>query len=88
MSFFSASSSTPFTPATRLSALALALCAPAGAALAQPAAQNAAGPGSDAAWRRCSAMTGDSNARLACFDRWARGQEKASDHAPTWVTLD
>jgi exodeoxyribonuclease-3 len=21
-------------------------------------------------------------------DRWARGQEKASDHAPTWITLD
>ncbi len=24
----------------------------------------------------------------AGVDRWARGQEKASDHAPTWVTLD
>ena len=23
----------------------------------------------------------------AGVDRWARGQEKASDHAPTWVTL-
>jgi exodeoxyribonuclease-3 len=21
-------------------------------------------------------------------DRWARGQENASDHAPTWITLD
>ncbi len=21
-------------------------------------------------------------------DRWARGQEKASDHAPTWIMLD
>lgn len=62
-------------PTARLSALALALCAPAGAALAQTGtAQNAAGPGSDAAWRRCSAMTGDSNARLACFDQWA-GQQ-------------
>jgi len=20
--------------------------------------------------------------------RWARGQENASDHAPTWITLD
>lgn len=24
----------------------------------------------------------------AGVDRWARGQDKASDHAPTWVTLD
>jgi exodeoxyribonuclease-3 len=24
----------------------------------------------------------------AGVDRWARGQEKASDHAPTWITLD
>lgn len=80
MSFFSASS-TSFTPATRLSALALALCAPAGAALAQPAAQNASGPGSDAAWRRCSAITGDSNARLACFDQWAGQQSWQSPAA-------
>jgi len=21
-------------------------------------------------------------------DRWVRGQENASDHAPTWITLD
>jgi len=21
-------------------------------------------------------------------DRWARGQENASDHAPTWIMLD
>ena len=26
--------------------------------------------------------------RAAGVDRWARGEEKASDHAPTWVTLD
>jgi exodeoxyribonuclease-3 len=23
-----------------------------------------------------------------CVDRWARGQENASDHAPTWIMLD
>jgi exodeoxyribonuclease III len=34
------------------------------------------------------------NAQLApCLvaagvDRWVRGEEKASDHAPTWVDLD
>jgi len=22
------------------------------------------------------------------IDRWARGQENASDHAPTWIMLD
>jgi len=22
------------------------------------------------------------------IDRWARGQENASDHAPTWIVLD
>ena len=26
--------------------------------------------------------------RSAGVDRWARGQEKASDHAPTWVIVD
>jgi exodeoxyribonuclease-3 len=26
--------------------------------------------------------------RAAGVDRWARGEEKASDHAPTWVLLD
>lgn len=56
----------------RLSAVALVLSAPAGAALAQtpPASSNAAGD----AWRRCAAMTSDSNARLACFDQWAGNQ--------------
>ena len=26
--------------------------------------------------------------RAAGVDRWARGEEKASDHAPTWILLD
>ena len=26
--------------------------------------------------------------RAAGVDKWARGEEKASDHAPTWVILD
>ncbi|WP_442867350.1 phospholipase A [Acidovorax sp. GBBC 1281] len=61
---------TAMTP-RRLGTLALALCAPAGAALAQtPAQTEAAGD----AWRRCTAMAGDSTARLACFDQWA-GQQ-------------
>ena len=49
----------------KLSALALA------ALLAGPAAQAQA---PRAAWQRCAAMTGDSTARLACFDQWA-GQQ-------------
>ena len=61
------------------SALALALLAPAGAALAQqaPAAGSAtaSGPsGADTAWRRCAALGNDNQARLACFDQWA-GQQ-------------
>lgn len=60
--------------------LALALLAPAGAALAQTtstsgAAGNAAGPGNDSAWARCTALTGDNAARLACFDQWAAAQK-------------
>ncbi|MBU4423474.1 MAG: phospholipase A [Gammaproteobacteria bacterium] len=61
-------------------ALALALLAPASAALAQqaPAARNAttsAAPASaDTAWRRCAALADDNQARLACFDQWA-GQQ-------------
>lgn len=56
----------------RLSAVALMLSAPAGAALAQSAPASSAAAGD--AWRRCAAMTSDSNARLACFDQWAGGQ--------------
>jgi len=60
----------------RLGAVALALGAPAGAALAQaapPAAPVAPAAAGDA-WRRCAAITSDSNARLACFDQWAGAQ--------------
>ncbi len=60
-------------------ALALALLAPTGAALAQqaPAARpaTASAPASaDTAWRRCAALGSDNQARLACFDQWA-GQQ-------------
>jgi len=62
-------------------ALALALLAPAGAALAQSTPANAPTPAAssaptsgDAAWRRCAALGDDSQARLACFDQWA-GQQ-------------
>ena len=58
-------------------ALALALLAPAGAALAQnaPTPASASAPASgDAAWRRCAALGDDNQARLACFDQWA-GQQ-------------
>nr|WP_092956229.1 phospholipase A [Paracidovorax konjaci] len=81
----------------RMGALALALCAPAGAAFAQnapPAGAPAAAAGE--AWRRCTAL-GSSEARLACFDQWAgqqvwqspsasasaAGAAPASSNAPT-----
>ena len=51
-------------------ALALALLAPTGAALAQQAPAASA----DTAWRRCAALGSDNQARLACFDQWA-GQQ-------------
>src|SRR6218665_808089 len=54
------------------SAVLLAALAPAGAALAQtmPAATGA----DSSAWRRCSALSGNDPARLACFDAWAAQQ--------------
>ena len=60
-------------------ALALALLAPAGAALAQavPATGNpgtTASTRADSAWRQCAALGHDNQARLACFDQWA-GQQ-------------
>ncbi len=35
----------------------------------------------------CSPMAAD-RLREAGVDRWARGEEKASDHAPTWIELN
>ncbi len=32
-------------------------------------------PGSDLGWQQCQRITGDNDARLACFDRWARDQQ-------------
>ncbi|GAA4417323.1 phospholipase A [Acidovorax lacteus] len=58
--------------ALALAAAAAALAAP--AAWAQAPAAGAAAPSGDAAWRRCSAITQDANARLACFDQWAAQQ--------------
>ena len=64
----------------RVAALVLAALAPAGAALAQqPAPTAGATGGADSALRRCTAMSSDSQARLACFDAWA-----ASNNKPTW----
>lgn len=56
----------------RLGALAIALCAPAGAAFAQQPPAPASGA-AGAAWQRCTAMA-SGEARLACFDQWA-GQQ-------------
>lgn len=58
--------------ACRLFALSLLVAAP---ALAQTVTTGAPGnPTPDAAWRNCSAITSDSNARLACYDSWAQSQ--------------
>ena len=57
---------------------ALAVLAPGGAALAQAsAAAPASPPRADAgdAWRRCTQLASDPQARLACFDQWAAGQK-------------
>lgn len=61
---------------TRALPLPLRCCAALlGAALplASPA-QTAAPAAGDAGWRQCAALAGDSQARLACFDRWAGEQ--------------
>ncbi|RKJ97310.1 phospholipase A [Alicycliphilus denitrificans] len=61
---------------TRALPLPLRCCAALlGAALplASPA-QPAAPAAGDAGWRQCAALAGDSQARLACFDRWAGEQ--------------
>ena len=59
----------------RTAALVLAALAPAGAALAQSAPAAApATSGADSALRRCTALSSDNQARLACFDEWAARQ--------------
>ena len=61
-------------------ALLLAALAPAGAALAQsaPAAATGAAAGADTALRRCTTLSSDNQARLACFDAWAAEQTKTT----------
>ena len=63
-----------------LALLLAAALAPAGAALAQsaPAAATGAATGTDAALRRCTALSSDNQARLACFDAWAAEQAQAA----------
>ncbi|BEP93752.1 phospholipase A [Acidovorax sp. A79] len=62
-----------------LALLVAAALAPAGAALAQavaPAGATAsAAGGAESAWRRCTALSSDNQARLACFDQWAADQQ-------------
>ena len=53
---------------------ALATLAPAGAVWAQAAPATTPAPGAESAWRRCTALPGDNQARLACFDQWAAEQ--------------
>ena len=65
-----------------LALLLVAALAPAGAALAQsataPPAATGAATGTDAALRRCTALSSDNQARLACFDAWAAEQAQAA----------
>ncbi|MFN7856766.1 MAG: phospholipase A [Acidovorax sp.] len=52
----------------------LAALAPAGAALAQSAAVTPPGGGAPSGLQRCTALSDDDQARLACFDQWAAQQ--------------
>ena len=61
-----------------LALLLAAALAPAGAALAQSAPATGAAAGTDAALRRCTALSSDNQARLACFDAWAAEQAQAA----------
>ncbi len=77
-----ATDTTPATPQTartarrlhRTAALVLAALAPAGAALAQTAPASTSTSPADSALRRCTALSSDNQARLACFDQWAAQQ--------------
>ena len=48
-----------------------------GAAMAQTSASATSG-----AWEICTGMAGDKDARLACFDLWARQQKAGTNPAP------
>ena len=71
----------PVAKATSLLLLAIFGSAP---VLAQTAAAGSA-VSPDAVWRSCTAMTSDSNARLACFDSWAQSQALGTPTSPTGV---
>lgn len=44
-------------------------------------------PGSDLGWQQCQRLTDDREARLACFDRWARDQQaQPAASAPAGTT--
>ena len=59
-------------PRLRSTGFVLAALASAAAALAQVPQTGAAAPGTaDSALRRCTALSTDNDARLACFDAWA-----------------
>lgn len=75
---------TPFTPHAAASACTLFLLSFLSAAPAL--AQTGAAPAQDAAWRGCAALTGDSNARLACFDSWAQSQALGTPAAAPGAT--
>ena len=62
---------------SRVAALVLAALAPTGAALAQQSTP--ASTAADNTLQRCTALSSDNQARLACFDAWA-----ASNNKPTW----
>ncbi|MBT9512726.1 MAG: phospholipase A [Acidovorax sp.] len=65
---------TALGPLQRTAALVLAALAPAGVVWAQAAPAATGAADADSAWRRCTALPGDNQARLACFDQWAAEQ--------------
>jgi len=68
---------TPVPPAMKLfiASLFIALCATSTLATAQNAPQNV-----PLGWQQCSALTGDNDARLRCFDQWAAQHTSVPPH--------
>ncbi|HEY0202164.1 MAG TPA: phospholipase A [Burkholderiaceae bacterium] len=77
---------TPATTATLAAAAFtgwLSMAAPARAAPPPSSAATDAG----SAWQHCATLTGDNEARLACFDHWAARQQPTPVEAPAPATL-
>jgi len=61
-----------------LAGLASLVCGSAWLACATPVVAQTSSSATQAPWEICTNMTGDNTARLACFDLWAKEQQKAA----------